>query len=164
MERFYDAGGSAERDHRRVADRKRKATARRRVFAHYGTSCACCGTTENLTIDHVNGGGKQHRDEIGENSHAIYRWLIKNNFPSGFQVLCAPCNLSKSDGERCRMHDSRKVVLISKAIRMPNDLLAWFADHSAATGLSVHDSIVAALTDFRTLHSTSLDAKRKPAA
>jgi len=106
MERFYDAGGTAERDNRRVNDRKRRVSAKQRVLGHYGTACACCGATANLTIDHVNGDGKQHRKEIGVNSLAIYRWLIKNDFPPGFQTLCMPCNVSKFDGERCRMHDN----------------------------------------------------------
>jgi hypothetical protein len=103
MERFYDAGGNAEDDAWRVYDRKRKATAKQRVLEHYGMTCACCGTIESLTIDHINGDGKRHRQEIGENSHAIYRWLIKNNFPAGFQTLCGPCNNSKRNSASCRL-------------------------------------------------------------
>jgi hypothetical protein len=34
------------------------------VFAHYGTVCACCGTTENLSIDPINGDGGEHREEL----------------------------------------------------------------------------------------------------
>ena len=105
-ERYYDAGGAAVMDGRR----ERKMTARRankrRVLEHYGTSCACCGTTEHLAIDHVKGDGKRHREEIGATSQALYVWLIKNNFPAGFQTLCTSCNNSKKDGDRCRLiHD-----------------------------------------------------------
>jgi hypothetical protein len=48
-------------------------------------------TPEFLTMDHINGGGNQHRKKIKE---SIYRWLYHNNFPSGFRVLCANCNMS----------------------------------------------------------------------
>ena len=41
-------------------------------------------------IDHINGKGTEHRKKIGFN---IYPWLVKNNFPEGFQTLC--CNCSK---------------------------------------------------------------------
>lgn len=71
------------------------------VFDHYGWSCACCGTTDDPTIDHVNGDGREHRAEVG-GSQAVYRWLIANGFPEGFQTLCFPCNDSKRDGSHCR--------------------------------------------------------------
>ena len=80
---------------------------RAQVFAHYGTECACCGTTEDLSIDHVNGNGREHREELFGNPRGnrdgTYRWLIKMGFPGGFQVLCRPCNSSKGRGEYCRM-------------------------------------------------------------
>jgi hypothetical protein len=66
------------------------------VFAAYGGKCACCGegTYEFLTIDHVNGGGRRHREEIGGSGSSIYSWLRKNNFPAGFRVLCMNCNFA----------------------------------------------------------------------
>lgn len=75
---------------------------RQRVFAHYGTHCACCGETEDLTIDHVNGGGAAHREEVGNRGGLpFFKWLIRNGFPAGFQTLCSPCNLNKGEGPRC---------------------------------------------------------------
>ena len=90
--------------------RARDDALRARIFAHYGTSCACCGATEDLCIDHVNGGGKDHRIELfGRNnvSLQLYRWLIEQGFPEGYQTLCRPCNTSKRDGERCRLEHVR---------------------------------------------------------
>lgn len=84
-----------------------RATVRKRVFAHYGESCACCGTTEDLTIDHIDGDGHRHRSEFSANgdrgSQQMYLWLIRNGFPVGFQVLCRPCNSSKKRGKECRL-------------------------------------------------------------
>lgn len=67
----------------------------------YGSSCYCCGETEPafLCIDHVNGGGNQHKRETFGHSkvggYALYRWLIRNDFPEGFQFLCFNCNCAK---------------------------------------------------------------------
>ena len=82
------------------------------VFGHYGETSACCGTSERLEIDHVNGGGRargqkvssrESRDETSGCGRAEDR-LIAQHFPPGFQTLCKPCNSSKRDGARCRLH------------------------------------------------------------
>jgi|SRR6516162_7883854 hypothetical protein len=89
-----------------LSDKRRNAEIKDMVFAAYGGyKCACpcgCDVTEPeyLHIDHINGGGVRHRKEIRTNQ--IYRWLMKNNFPAGYRVLCANCNTSRgrlgSDG------------------------------------------------------------------
>ena len=77
------------------------------VLDHYGRACACCSSTKDLTIDHVNGDGGEHRADVGPGA-SIWRWLVRNRFPDGFQTLCLPCNSSKRDGERCRLdHENR---------------------------------------------------------
>jgi len=68
------------------------------VIEYYGGKCACCGETEYtfLAIDHINGGGTEHRKKIKKQSGtAMAKWLIDNNFPDGFQILCHNCNMSK---------------------------------------------------------------------
>ncbi len=94
--------------------RRRRTKVRARVFAHYGQQCACCGRTDQLTIDHVTGGGAEHREELWPgyepSSHQMYAWLVRNNFPAGFQTLCAPCNNSKKAGERCRLNHAKQVA------------------------------------------------------
>lgn len=79
----------------------KRAAERRRyeILCHYSKSnppvCANCGENhiEFLEIDHINGGGRQHKREIGGN---LFAWLRKNNLPEGFQVLCANCNAKKA--------------------------------------------------------------------
>ncbi len=66
-----------------------------KVFAAYGGYvCTCCGEVEKnfLQIDHIENNGAEHRKEIGT---SLYKWLKKNGFPPGFQVLCANCNWGK---------------------------------------------------------------------
>lgn len=70
------------------------------VFGAYGgAACACCGEKrmEFLSIDHIANDGAQHRKKIGglTTGAGIHRWLKKNKYPSGFQVLCFNCNMSK---------------------------------------------------------------------
>lgn len=67
------------------------------VFENYGNKCSCCGENEHwfLTIDHINGDGNKHRKEIGKAGSGFYKWLIDNQFPDGFQLLCHNCNMGK---------------------------------------------------------------------
>ncbi len=91
----------------RKARRDRHRRTRAAVFDHCGWACTCCGSADRLQIDHMNGGGTQHRIELfgsrNPGTYRFYRWLLDNGFPDGFQTLCGPCNQSKRDGERCRL-------------------------------------------------------------
>lgn len=62
--------------------------------AYGGPICSCCDETiyKFLTIDHINEDGAIHRAAIGKH---LYRWLIENDYPPGFQVLCGSCNMGK---------------------------------------------------------------------
>jgi hypothetical protein len=69
--------------------------AKRKIFNHYGNGkCACCGETclEFLSLDHIAGGGAIHRKEVGGGGIKMYYWLIANDFPEGYRVLCHNCN------------------------------------------------------------------------
>ena len=74
------------------------------VLNHYSNNnpkCVCCGEKEYkfLGMDHINGGGNIHRKKIGFRS--MTGWLIKNNFPTGFQILCHNCNCAKGYYGEC---------------------------------------------------------------
>jgi hypothetical protein len=82
--------------HARRYQQQKKLT----VLTHYSGSppkCQCCGerVIQFLTIDHVNNDGHAHR-RAGFAGGALYGWIIGNNFPSGFQVMCWNCNCGKS--------------------------------------------------------------------
>ncbi len=81
---------------RSVKTMETKERLREQVFSHYGKKCKCCGEEriEFLSIDHVEGGGNQHRREVG-NYINLYRWIVKNDFPATIQILCFNCNLAK---------------------------------------------------------------------
>ena len=63
---------------------------------HYGGKCACCGETykEFLGIDHIKGNGNKHRKEIAKQYNNIYSFLVRNNYPKGYRILCHNCNMS----------------------------------------------------------------------
>lgn len=92
-------------------ERQRHHDVKAEVFAAYGGyRCTCCGETEPLflQIDHINNDGASHRRAIGGSS-GLYRWLKRNNYPAGFQVLCANCNVGKQrNGGVCPHHSSQE--------------------------------------------------------
>lgn len=68
---------------------------RRDTICHYGGVCQCCGEDRLnfLTIDHINGGGTQHRQKLKTTAgNSFYRWLRKQGYPEGYRVLCFNCN------------------------------------------------------------------------
>lgn len=85
--------------------RAKKIPALSKVLDHYGRRCACCGETEPLflTIDHMNNDGASHRKVVG--SAYIAQWLVENEFPEGFQLLCFNCNCGRQrNGGVCPHH------------------------------------------------------------
>lgn len=73
------------------------------LIAYGGTKpkCKCCGESiyEFLCLDHIKGGGKNHRKERG-GTH-FYHWLLVNGCPKGLQVLCHNCNMAKGFYGKC---------------------------------------------------------------
>lgn len=97
-----------------VSDRWR-ALDKLKALSHYGKNgiLLCCwdqcavSDIDMLTLDHVKNDGASHRRELGGKDRAgpaIYRWVIRNKFPEGFQTLC--CN-----------HQFKKEILRKKALR-----------------------------------------------
>jgi len=90
-----------ERDRDRFTNNVKVRTTRLRSISiwHYSNGmyrCACCGYADGKTfleIDHIDGKGNQHRQIIGTSN--FHNWLVKNNLPVGFQVLCSNCNMGK---------------------------------------------------------------------
>jgi hypothetical protein len=82
----------------RRQERNRAIKTRAAVIKHYGGKCECCGVTdmEFLALDHINGGGNQHRKAYGITSMA--RWLKANKYPETYRVLCHSCNQAKAQG------------------------------------------------------------------
>ena len=85
---------------------------KREVVKAYGGKCECCNEEllEFLTIDHINGNGKEHRESLkgvdGQRAR-IYKWLKSENWPKdNFRLLCMNCNFAIRLGNPCP-HDKR---------------------------------------------------------
>ena len=81
--------------------------------------CNCCGENsyiEFLDVDHIL--GKKEMDSIPElvaigysstmNTTKLKQWLIDNDFPEGFQILCKNCNGAKGLYGQCPHEKERK--------------------------------------------------------
>ena len=88
-----------------------------------GYCCSCCGETiiEFLTLDHINNDGAHHRRKLCNESRnisatrgrALYRWIVRNDFPPIFQVLCCNCNFGKQiNGGVCPHEKSNAKILV----------------------------------------------------
>jgi hypothetical protein len=84
-------------DKKNTINRKCYNKRRLTVLTHYSNgiaACKNCGITDIrvLSIDHINGNGRAHLKQIGAQ---ICDWLLRNNYPEGFQVLCMNCQFIK---------------------------------------------------------------------
>lgn len=90
----------ANHDEMLLYNRKKRRQIKYDVLSHYSSSnvpmCERCGIKDIdvLCIDHINNDGyKQGKDTTIRKS--LHSWLKQNNYPGGYQVLCANCNLKK---------------------------------------------------------------------
>jgi len=69
---------------------------RERVIHHYGSTCECCETSDMdvLSLDHMDGGGTQHRKEVGSGT-TFFKWIEESGYPKEFRVLCLNCNVTR---------------------------------------------------------------------
>ena len=93
---------------------EKKVALRMKVFSYYSKlhsnsdvpCCNCCRedySLEFLSLDHINGKKQMNSEpelvKLGHSSKLenlpLLKWIIKNDFPEGFQTLCHNCNQSK---------------------------------------------------------------------
>ncbi len=67
------------------------------IYTNGKNQCVECHNEDItcLTLDHVNENGAEHRKQIKLSGNGMYLWVIKNNYPKIFQVLCMNCNYRK---------------------------------------------------------------------
>lgn len=92
-EKYIERSRAIPKDVQRERNRVSRTRLKAEVYSHYGDKCVCCGeaTPKFLSIDHVNGGGYQHRQAIGGGLALLYD-IRKRGYPSEFQILCFNCN------------------------------------------------------------------------
>lgn len=113
----YKICGNKEARCEQAAAIRRKC--RDRILEHYGGKCTCCGEDEPcfLAIDHIDGGGNEHRRQLrnnpghrcGSSSTQFARWIEANNYPDTLQILCHNCNMGKHLNNGICPHKGRMV-------------------------------------------------------
>jgi hypothetical protein len=99
----------------RRSAKKLRLSRKKTVLTYYSNNdlkCNYCGIANYmvLTIDHINGGGRKHVKELQKNGTYLYKWLIDNHFPSGYQVLCYNCNCSKHINDCYKNSPKYKII------------------------------------------------------
>ena len=108
--RLYKAARPAkQKQYTTVSGMNWRQKLKQEVLDHYGRECACCGDPDHrrLTIDHIAGGGRQHRESGMDGHHHIGRFLKANGWPPGYQTLCWSCNSVKHFWPNEPCHTSR---------------------------------------------------------
>lgn len=91
-------------ERRKELNRQERIRLKKSVVEHYSNGrmeCINCNFDDlrALQIDHIdNNGAEERRKLFGSRLCAgttFYRWLRKNDYPIGYQVLCANCNTIK---------------------------------------------------------------------
>lgn len=67
----------------------------------YGGKCTCCGENriEFLTLEHLEGDGKEHRAKFS--MIKLYQDVIDRKFPQKYTVYCMNCNFATRYGKIC---------------------------------------------------------------
>jgi predicted transcriptional regulator len=123
-------------------------TARQRVIAALGGRCAWCQSTAGpFEIDHIHGGGNQHRAQIRV---PLERWLAREYhrtgvWPVGYHLLCVRCHDAKS-GRRPTMPARQGNTSIN--VSLPDDLVARLDVLARKPGVTRSQVVADAIRDL----------------
>ena len=92
----------------KAKDARYRQRLKSRVISYYslGTNkCSCCGEwrMEFLSLDHTRTelrGNANYGYRKTDRNH-LYQWIVRNGYPSGFDVLCMNCNFAKGHHGEC---------------------------------------------------------------
>jgi hypothetical protein len=91
---------------------RRAQKCRQIILAAFDFKCGCCGedTQEFLTLDHIGGGGSQHRKK----QNNMYQAVVREGIPKDkYRILCMNCNWATRWGKPCP-HELKRADRIRK--------------------------------------------------
>jgi hypothetical protein len=101
--RRYDQDPEIARRQARESHARNRKRIRDEMVEAYGgrCTCLCCPETNPafLTLEHINGDGKEHRAQVGSHTYADLR---RRGWPKeGYTLLCWNCNAMTRGGRTC---------------------------------------------------------------
>ena len=105
-----------QRPERKEYKRQYKQNLRSQIIQLYGCQCLGCGNPHYgfLEIDHILGGGTQHRKECG--SLPMYKAILAEGYrPDKYRVLCKVCN------QLARWYSIEEIQAWWKPVRYPDN-------------------------------------------
>jgi hypothetical protein len=82
----------------------------RSVIKAFGARCQCCGFRDRRILEpaHITGACNPRCCQKHGQGTAFYQWLVDNNFPKGFGLLCPNCIAGRfRNGGRCPHEEKR---------------------------------------------------------
>src|SRR3990167_9180556 len=78
----------------------RYAELKEAAINNYSNGAACClwcgqADIDVLCLDHIHDDGNHGKAPNNSKNNHVYRWVYSREYPPGFQVLCANCNMKK---------------------------------------------------------------------
>jgi len=122
------------RDKINKSEREKTRELKTKVMLHYSYGeihCIHCGETniDFLTIDHING-RKAWKGTGGDSKgNRLCRWLIREDFPDGFQILCWAWNQIRTKKEN-EIKRKRTPKAINKRAGDLNDKIQTLTEYS----------------------------------
>ena len=81
-----------------LANKQCRRRLRTEFIVAYGGKCTCCGESNSafLTLEHIHGDGRQHRESLSDGAAGLLRDLKKRGWPKDrYTLLCYNCNCVK---------------------------------------------------------------------
>ena len=103
------------RENINAGTRRYKQKIRNDVLVLYGNKCVCCGESfyEFLTLDHINGGGREESRRLG-GTYAVYKrardlfYSDKEEALKTYRILCWNCNCAIGNHGYCPHKQHKK--------------------------------------------------------
>jgi hypothetical protein len=124
MDAYYAQWRRENTERIALKNKRYKDKLRDECFAAYGNKCECCGEVrkEFFAMDHVNGGGGEHRKSVSmlRQAAGIHKWLRDHGYPKDFRILCHNCNSSRQYYGYCPHERERIGANSSSVSALPN--------------------------------------------
>lgn len=102
-----------------IHDKNKRLKLKQEFMKEYGGVCICCGESNIcfLSIDHIDGKGKEHRLKLGISKRGgstsnVLRDIRKRGWPKdNYRILCYNCNIARAQNNGICPHEEERLKL-----------------------------------------------------